>query len=620
MLNLRIKTSRGKVELGEVAAVWSRFARYVRSHWPRLLLAFGASLAAVSMALARPWPIKVIFDYVLTDKMRGKPLANLLDQVAATPTQVLAWVCGGILLIALLDSLFAYLRDVTLATVSQRVVGKIRQDLFAHLQTLPPSAFERRKTGALLMRLTGDIQMLRQMLVNAVLTGTQSLLTILAMVAAMFVLNWKLALLAVASFPITALASWRIARKMRIATKKAREKESEVAAIAHDVLGAMALVQAFNREPIEQKRFSRQNRSTIRAGVKTTRLEAKLYQIISLASAASLCAILYFGVRAVLGGVMTAGDLLVFISYLRAVHKPARKLSKLTGQIAKSTACGQRVAELFELRPAVANRPGAIELGPLRGEIEFDPARFCYEPPTPALDDVCLHIRPGERVAIVGPTGAGKSTLIKLLLRFYDPQAGAVRVDGHDLRDVTMQSLRRQIGWVHQDTVLFGMTVRENLTLGNPDATDEEIWRVAARVRADEFIARLPDGLDTVLGNAGATLSGGQRQRIALARALLRDPRILLLDEPATGLDILTRRVVEQAWLSADNRATTLVICHRLTQMQRFDRVVVLEAGRIVAAGSHEELLESCPSYAAACAAAAAESATHLRLAEGGGK
>lgn len=599
MLRFVIKTRRGKLDAARTRSVWSRFAHYARVHTRALGLALLASLGVIVVQVASPWPIKIIFDKVLSDSMRTPWLNAALAYVAGNPTAILLWACGAILAIAVLDALFSYVRDVQLAQTGQRVVGKIRQDLFAHLQTLPPSAFEHRKTGALLTRLTSDIQMLRQMIVNAVITGSQSLLTIVAMIVAMFWLNPLLALLAIATVPLTAWSSWRISRQIRKATAKQRENESEVASIAHDVIGAMAVVQAFNREKLEQKRFSRQNRKSIRAGVKTTRLESKLYRIISLASAVGLCAVLYFGVKAVLASAMTAGDLLVFVAYLRALNKPMRKISKLAGQIAKSTACGERVAELFAIQPDIRDRKDAIALPDARGEIEFENVTFAYEPKHVALSEVSLRIRAGERVAFVGHTGAGKSTLIKLLLRFYDVQHGAVRVDGHDLRGLTTESLRRQIGWVHQDTVLFGMSVADNIALGRPDASASLIRRIARAVRADEFIKQLPHGYKTVLGQNGATLSGGQRQRIALARALLREPRMLLLDEPATGLDALTRQIVEETWLSPANEATTLVICHRLQNMDRFDRIVLLSEGRVRATGKHAELLKTDSEYAA---------------------
>lgn len=599
MFRFAIKTGRGKLKLDETQAVWSRFARYTRPYKGKLALALLAAMGVIAMAIAGPWPIKVIFDHILSDKMGDSWIAAALSHVASGPNAVLAWVCGAILLFATLDAMFCYFRDVLLANVGQNVVGKIRRDLFGHLQTLPPSAFEHRHTGKMLMRLTGDIQMLRQMLVNALINAGQSLLTITALLIAMFWLNWSLALLAVAALPITIGASFRISRQIRTATNKQREKESEIASIAHDVLGAMAIVQAFNRERVEYDRFKRENRSSIRAGLKTTRLQSKLYRIVSLASAAALCAILYFGVRAVLAGTMTAGDLLVFVSYLRGVSKPMRHVAKLAAQVAKATACGQRVAELFAIEPAIRERPDAVDLGEIRGDIAFQDVSFAYEPDRDVLSNASLTIAPGERVAIVGHTGAGKSTLIKLLLRFLDPREGCVRIDGRDLRDVTTESLRRSIGWVHQDTILFGMSIADNIALGRVDADKAMIRDVARRVRAHEFIKTLPKGYGTVLGQGGATLSGGQRQRLALARALLREPRILLLDEPATGLDELTRATVEQAWMSESNTATTVVICHLLRDMDRFDRVILLSNGRVRAAAKHADLLRNTPEYAA---------------------
>ena len=300
---------------------------------------------------------------------------------------------------------------------------------------------------------------------------------------------------------------------------------------------------------------------------------------------------------------MTAGDLLLFVAYLRAVNKPMRKVAKLAGQVAKATSCGQRIAEIFAIRPSVQDREGAQPLSSVKGRITFANVTFGYNPATAALSEVNLTIEPGQRVAIVGRTGAGKSTLVKLLLRFYDPQVGEIRIDDIDLRDIKLRSLRRRIGWVHQDTILFGMSIAENIALGRSSADDAQISAAARLVHADEFIETLPKRYETVLGQGGHTLSGGQRQRIALARALLREPPILLLDEPATGLDPQTAQIAEEAWISDDNRATTLVICHRLHEMHRFDRIVVLDHGRICESGTHDELLAKRGSYAVLLAA-----------------
>ncbi len=604
MFDWTFKTRRGKLNLGQVRTVRRRFRKYLGEHRWAMFAALLATIGATLAHLAAPWPIKIVFDYILSHAMSKSWIAGLLGHYATSPAAALAWVCAGILAIAVVEAVCEYARDVLLAQTGQEVIGKIRQDLFAHLQKLPPTEFERRRTGDLLTRLTGDIQMIRQMLIDAVITTGQGLMLVAAMVTAMFWLNARLAALALATVPVLLWATWRISRQIRKATDKQRESESVVASVAHDVLGAMAVIQAFNRERTEQARFSRQNRSSVRAGVRTTRLESRLERTITLASAAAMCGILYLGVRAVLSGSMTAGDLLVFVAYLRGVNKPIRKLAKVTGQVAKSVACGERVAELFAIVPQVRNRADAMALPALRGGIVFDHVTFYYDRSGPrALSDVTMTIRPGERLAMVGHTGAGKSTLIKLLLRFYDPQEGRITIDGFDLRAVTTESLRRRIGWVHQDTVLFGMTAAENIALGREDADLEQIRAAARRVRADKFIEALPEGYGTVLGQSGLTLSGGQRQRLALARALLRAPAILALDEPATGLDELTRRIVEQAWLAPENRATTLVVCHRLNQMDRFDRVILLSGGRIVASAPHRELLASCDDYADLCRA-----------------
>lgn len=600
----KIKTRRGKLDVGEAGTMWLRFARYVRPQRLALMAAFLTAMGAVATQLAAPWPIKLIFDSVLSDKPLPAWLAVLAPGASATPSSLLALTCGAILLIGILDAVFSHVRDITLADVGQRVVGNIRRDLFAHFQTLPPSVYERRRTGDLLMRLTGDVQMLRIMLVGAVITLGQSGLTVAAMVIAMVWFNPLLAAVSLATIPLTGFAGWRISRQIRRASADAREKESVVANIAHDVLGAMSVIQAFNRQPVEQKRFSRGNRSTVRAGLKTTRLESKLDRTVALASTAATCAIVYLGVDSVLRGKMTAGGLLVFISYLRAMNKPIRQMAKLAGQAAKATTCAERIAEVFALRPAVQDAPHSQPLVDVRGAVTFENVSFRYdEGAAAALSEVSLQFEPGRRVAIVGHSGAGKSTLAKLLLRFHDPSEGCIRIDGADLREVTLASLRRQIGWVHQDTILFGMTIAENIALGCPDASEASIREIARRVHADEFIEELPERYETILGQSGSTLSGGQRQRIALARALLHQPRILLLDEPASGLDAVSRRRVEEAWLSPSNTATTLVICHRLRDMERFDQVVVLRQGRLCEYGTHAELLAKRGEYAAMFAA-----------------
>ena len=525
---------------------------------------------------------------------------RVLDRVAGTPMNALTWACGAIIVMVVLDGLFNYWRDILLAQTGQRIVGRLRQDVFKHLQTLPPSEFESRRTGDLLTRLTGDIIMLRQMLTDALVTFGQAVLLVLGLGIAMFCLSVKLGLITLIAVPLTVWATVRISRQIRQVTRQAREKESAVANIAHDVISAMPIIQAFNRETAEKERFARYNRSTIRAGVRATRLESKLYRTVAISSALAMCAILFVGVRSVVHEEMTAGDLLVFIAYMRGLSKPMRRISKVTGQIAKATTCGQRVMELLNIQPMVQDAPDASELPPVAGGIYFEQVDFAYPDGRRVLHAVQLDIAAGERVAIVGHSGAGKSTLIKLLLRFYDPTDGRVLVDGVDLRSVTRQSLRRQIGWVHQDTVLFGLTVAENIALAHPDASREQVIEMARRVQADRFIDTLPEGYDTLLGQSALTLSGGERQRLALARALLHQPRILLLDEPATGLDAVTRRIVSETWMASENQATTIVICHRLHEMDRFDRVILFDQGRIVAAAPHHEMLRQCPDYAQA--------------------
>ncbi len=602
--SLSVKTVRGTLDLKRSRFVWFRFAPYLRKYWFPMMLALASAVGATVMSLAMPWTLKVIFDYVLSDLMRGSVLANLIDRVAHNPRQVLAWVIGAILLIAVLEGLFNYVRDVLLAQVGQKIVGRLRQNLFDHLQTLGPTELDHRRTGDLLARLTGDIIMLRQMLTSVIVLLIESMMTMVVMLGAIFLISWRIGLVVVVLMPVTGLFAWVLSKRIRVVARGQREKEGRVSNIAHDVISSMLTIQAYNREAIEGERFGRFNRSTVRAGVKTTKLESKLYGLIALNSAITLSVILFIGVQSVLDAQITAGDLIVLLAYWRGFAKPMRRVSKVTGQVAKSTACGERVAEILDIKPAIRDRASAITLSDPDGSIRFDGVTFKYGcDSVSALSDVSFMIKPGERIAVVGPSGAGKSTLIKLILRFYDPIEGGVYFGGHDVRGLTQASLRKHIAWVQQETVLYGFTVAENITLGRPDATADQVDQVARLVCADQFIKALPSGYDTILGQSGLTLSGGERQRLALARALLREPKLLLLDEPATGLDAQTRDIVTRCWMTDANQATTVVICHRLREMDRFDRVLVFDRGRLLAADTHAALLETCALYANAYSA-----------------
>ncbi len=597
-LRLRLKTRRGKLDFGEIDIIRRKFFKYVKPHWKAMVVATVATFGAVAMQIAAPWPIKLVFDVVLSRAMSKTDVGRWFRENTSSPQSALLVICAGILAIALAGAMFAYLRDVLLAKTGQSVVGKIRQDLFRHMQKLSPDVFESRRTGDLLLRLTSDIQMLRQMIVNAWITAGENTLTLVLIAIVMFCLDPILATVAMGAFPLIGWATVRITKQIKHATKSQREKESFIASIAHEVLGAMAVVQAFNREKVEAQRFARQNRASIRAGVKATRLEAKLFRIVSLSSAAGMCGVLFLGVGGVLDKTMTMGDLLMFVAYVKLINKPLRKLSKLASQTAKATACGLRIAEILNIPPAISDAPDAVVADRVNGTIEFDAVGFTYPDGTRALEDISFRVEPGERVAIVGASGAGKSSLMKLLLRFYDVTEGGIKLDGTDIRRFTVASLRDQLAVVQQETVVFGLSISENIALGCEDADEDAIRAAAKAVGAHKFIKALPDKYDTRMSEKGTTLSGGQRQRIALARALLRDSPIFLLDEPVTGLDAASAFRAESSWMDREPRRTTLIICHDLSQMERFERIFVLDKGRLVDSGPHSEIIERCEAYA----------------------
>jgi ABC-type multidrug transport system fused ATPase/permease subunit len=593
MTRWRIRTTRGALDLRRFAGTVFYFSRFLRCHAGVLGLAFAATLVGILCSLAAPWPIQVVIDHVILGQgQQRRPtgwLADLAHRFGTRESLIIA-ACLAVVGIALLHAAADYASGLLRAGTAHHVANVLRRRLFRHMQTLSLRFHERNRSGDLLLRLTGDIAMIRDMLVDSLFELAQAFLLIGGFVFMMFRLSAPLALVAVATVPAIVLVSLLSSIKLRAAVKKAREKEGDLISMAGEVLAGIALVQAFTREDEEKDRLARLGRSSLRAGLKTVRLETRLARTVQLITALGTSAILYLGVLDVLDGRFSAGMLIVFLSYFTSLLKPIRNISKLCARMAKSSGCAERVREVLEAVPDIRDLPGAVPAPGFDGRLQFDNVDFSYEQGRPTLTDIRLDILPGQHVALVGPTGAGKSTLIKLLLRFYDPQEGAVRIDGRDIREFTVESLRRQISIVQQETILFGTTIAENIAMGRPHATMEDVRAAAAVLDLDEWLLSLPAGYDTRVGERGVTLSGGQRQLIALARAMLRGGRILIFDEPTTGLDGRTEARVRHALRRAMQGRTTILISHGARPLADVDRIIVVHQGRIAQDGPRERL------------------------------
>ena len=592
----RLNPAFEKIQPKAVRRIFGHFGRHVRPHWRTLLLAGVCTLGASAMELLRPWPIKLVFDVILAPRA-NTAFWDELPLLGRNTNALLATIALSVLVIAALAGLFRYGQKYLTASVGQKVVAAIRRQLYRHIQRLSRSFHTGHHSGDLLVRLTGDIHLLRELMIVSVLFLSEHLLVLLGMVAIMLWMDWQLTLVGLTILPLLSVLALRFSGKIKTATKKQRRRESEIGGAISETISAIAVVQAFARERYESERFSDQDKASLRAGLRATRLEANLNRLVELLVAAGTCGVLWLGVQKVLAGVLTPGDLLVFTAYLAGMYKPIRKLARLTGQVAKASACGERVISILEMEPEIADAPDAIVAPAFRGEITFEEVHFRYHPGEPVLDGVSFTVKPGRIACLVGPSGVGKSSVANLLIRFYDPAGGRVLIDGVDIRRYTLASLREQIAVVLQEAVLFGTSIRENIAYGKLDATTEEIVAAAKTASAHDFIEKLEEGYDTVIGERGGTLSGGQRQRIAIARAIVRNAPILILDEPMTGLDVESEEKVREALRRLMAGRTCLLITHDIQAVTEADQVLVLEGGRIVARGGHEDLMEGSPQY-----------------------
>jgi subfamily B ATP-binding cassette protein MsbA len=569
-----------------------KITRLLRPYRGALSLAFAAVVVEGATDLLEPWPLKIVFDYVIgSKKMTGWPASVVGGTVGTDRSAILEFSVFAVVAIALAAAVATYAEKYLTTSVGQHVMHDLRHLLYHHVQRLSLSYYERQKTGDLIVRVTSDIDAVQDFVSSALLGVVVDVLTLAGMLGVMFYLDWDFTLVALSVAPVLFLVVYTFTRRIKRAAREVKRKESEIASVVQESLSSVRVVKAFAREEYEERRLDKESLESVDMALRARKVKAKLSPAVDIIVAAGTALVLWYGVRLVLAGELTAGALIVFILYLGKMYKPMRDLSKMTDTISKAAVGFERIRKVLETESQVKDLPGARAAPRFKGRIEFEHVRFGYEADRPVFTDLSLAVEPGQFVALVGPTGSGKSTLIGLIPRFYDPEAGQVKIDGKDVRGYTLKSLRQQISFVLQETLLFRAPVWQNIAYGKPEATREEIVRAARRANAHEFIERLPEGYDTVIGERGETLSGGQRQRIAIARAIIRDTPILLLDEPSTGLDAASEELVFEALGYLMSGKTSIVIAHRLETVRRADVILVIEDGVIVERGTHEELL-----------------------------
>lgn len=588
----------GVERLMRARTVAHAFRRDIRKRRGKLA---GGTGFAVLYALSRviePWPLKVVFDQVLFKKPAHGALVQPFVFLGRTPHELLGAAAIVLALTGVVRAVSYYYEDYLLSSAAQEVVYGIRTRLYRHLHALPLSFHQRRRTGDLLVRLSADIILLRDVLIDFVVNLGTGLILLVLMLGIMVFVDPLLTLVSLAVMPLIVGLSWLYGRRIRRNAHRQRKREGEVATVMNEALGAMSVVQLHTAERREQDRFHSINRRSLKQGVKGARLEAQMNRSVELALAGGTVVVLWAGTLRALRGAITPGELIVFVSYLRAAYRPLRRASKTVQRSAKALSAAERIVEILDTEPELAEAPDAVEADSIRGEVIFEKVRFGYRPGQTVLEDVSFTAAPGRHVAVVGATGSGKSTLLSLIPRLFDVSSGRVLIDGRDVREYTLESLRSQVSVVQQEAILFGLSVAENIRYGCPDASDDEVRAAASAAGMDDFVESLPDGYDTVLAERGASLSGGQRQRVAIARALVRNSPILVLDEPTTGLDAATQRGILDALRALMERTTTLLVTHDMALVREADEIIVLQNGRIADRGRYDELLGRSPVFA----------------------
>jgi ABC-type multidrug transport system fused ATPase/permease subunit len=572
----------------------------IRPYRRTLAVILLAMLVETGMSLAAPWPLKIILDSVVGNHKLTPWLHHLLGPMldGGARLQVAFIAAAAFVLIAVIGAIASYIDNYYTESVGQWVAHDLRMRTYHHLQRLSLGYYGTHETGTILSTLTTDIQTIQGFASSSTLSIMVDLLTIVCMLGLMFWLNWDFTLIAIAITPFLLFFVSRFKKSVKAATHEVRKEQSKIVAVAQQGLESMQVVKAFGQEKTEENLLYNVSEATVDAALKARSIKALLSPVVNITVAVCTAIVLWRGAALILAHAMTVGDLTVYLAYLTKFFKPVKDLATTTNAIAQATVGVERIRAILDTDTIIPEDPDGLEPVTLNGEIDFDHIAFGYDPDHPILTDLSLKIKPGQFVGIVGPTGSGKSTVVSLIPRFYDVQSGTVHIDGQDVRKYKLKHLRDQIGYVLQDTVLFHGSIYDNIAFGRPDATKEEIIAAAKLANAHDFIMAMPLGYDTPVGDRGLTLSGGQRQRIGIARVMVRNSPILLLDEPTAALDSESEKLVIDALEKLMKGKTVIAIAHRLSTIRDADQIAVIQGGVVAESGNHDELMARNGLYA----------------------
>lgn len=563
---------------------------YIKSNKWLIIGAFLSLFAQTLLRLLEPWPMKFIIDKLVepnSDSGNHLQLLSTLDNAGYFAT-----LAGVLVLITMLRALMTYLTTICMALAGNHIITSLRERLFSHLQALSPVFHQQQKSGDLVIRTISDIGLIKEVAITAAVPLIGNTLIFVSIMFVMLWLNWQLALLSLSTIPLLWFITKKKSQQIRTVARKNRKREGVMAATAAESINSIKSVQALTLEDRFSTIFSNANNKSLKEGVKSKRLIAGLQRSVDILIALSTALVLWYGALQVLNGLLSTGELLVFVYYLRRLFRPIRDFTKYSARLAKASAAGERVLDILERERDVKERKDATTAPHFTGAIQFKEVTFSYlSDEERALTEINLEIAPGQKVAIVGPSGSGKSTIIAMLLRLHDPQQGAIYIDGCDIRQYTLISLRQQVSIVMQDTALFATTISNNITIGLHEISDSRVIEAAKIADIHNFISSLPMGYETEVGERGLTLSVGQRQRIAIARAAIRESSLLVLDEATTGLDPLTEQSVNQSLAKLSSQRTTLIITHRKEVAQQCDCILFVREGQIIEQGTHDELM-----------------------------